>query len=208
MGSTLQSLIQLLYIFYSRNMVFMPALNLLVYNVLVGYISTEINRIINVSTAQTSLWQHIPIIGQMFAPLEPETHYGVEFGERMWNFNLYINIFLLLPAFFQIYHISLLVALVLMWNCYLHQCLAAFHLKMVWHLWWSDLCWSYYAPLVFFGFLMTMLHFSLIIATVMYQMQIDEDPKPRIQPEALPEQQPHPAEKIQKQMPMDQPIGL
>ncbi|EDX11496.1 GD15033 [Drosophila simulans] len=107
-------------------MVFMPALNLLVYNVLLGYISTEINRIINVSTAQTSLWQHIPIIGQMFAPLEPETHYGVEFGERMWNFNLYINIFLLLPAFFQIYHISLLVALVLMWNCYLHQCLGCF----------------------------------------------------------------------------------
>jgi len=28
-------------------MIFMPALNLLVYNVLVGYISMEINRIIN-----------------------------------------------------------------------------------------------------------------------------------------------------------------
>ncbi|XP_033159444.1 uncharacterized protein LOC117140557 isoform X2 [Drosophila mauritiana] len=153
-------------------MVFMPALNLLVYNVLVGYISTEINRIINGISPHNS------------------------------------GTTLMYPIHNQIYHISLLVALVLMWNCYLHQCLAAFHLKMVWHLWWSDLCWSYYAPLVFFGFLMTMLHFSLIIATVMYQMQIDGDPKPRIQPEALPEQQPHPADKIQKRMPMDQPIGL
>nr|NP_001262212.1 uncharacterized protein Dmel_CG11404, isoform B [Drosophila melanogaster]AGB94905.1 uncharacterized protein Dmel_CG11404, isoform B [Drosophila melanogaster] len=186
-------------------MIFMPALNLLVYNVLVGYISMEINRIIN---AQTSLWQNIPIIGQMFAPLQPETNYGVEFGESMWDFNLYVNILLLLPAFFQIYHISLLVAIVLMWNCYLHQCLAAFHLKMVWHLWWSDLCWSYYASLVLFGFLLTMLHFSLIIATVMYQMQIDGDPKPRIQSEALPEQQPHPAEEIQERMAMAQTIKI
>ncbi|XP_043649379.1 uncharacterized protein LOC122617544 isoform X2 [Drosophila teissieri] len=155
-------------------MLCMPALNLLFYNGLLGYIIREISQIINVSTARKSVWYHIPIIGRIFAPVTPQAPNAEEFGENLWDINIYVNILLLLPALFQ--------------------CLGALHLKLMWHLWWSDLCWSYYAPLVFFGLLMNMLHLSLIIGTMKFQIRMDGDPKHRIQSQVFPEQQPHPGE--------------
>ncbi|XP_043649378.1 uncharacterized protein LOC122617544 isoform X1 [Drosophila teissieri] len=175
-------------------MLCMPALNLLFYNGLLGYIIREISQIINVSTARKSVWYHIPIIGRIFAPVTPQAPNAEEFGENLWDINIYVNILLLLPALFQIHHFTLLVAFILMWNFYVYQCLGALHLKLMWHLWWSDLCWSYYAPLVFFGLLMNMLHLSLIIGTMKFQIRMDGDPKHRIQSQVFPEQQPHPGE--------------
>ncbi|XP_039488094.1 uncharacterized protein LOC120449595 [Drosophila santomea] len=166
----------------------MPALNLLFYNGLLGYIIREISQIINVYTARKSVWDHIPIIGRIFAPITPQAPNAEEFGENLWDVNIYVNILLLLPALFQIHHFAVLVAVILMWNFYVYQSLSAIHLMLMWHLWWSDLCWGYYAPLVFFGLLMNMLHLSLIIGTMKFQMRMEEDPK------SIFEQQPHPGE--------------
>ncbi|EDV52767.2 LOW QUALITY PROTEIN: uncharacterized protein LOC6544199 [Drosophila erecta] len=187
-------------------MICMPALNLLFYNGLLGYLVREITQIINDSSARTSVWQHIPIIGRIFAPVQLQALNAEEFGENLWDLNPYVNILLLLPALFQSHHFTMVMAPILMLNFYVYQCLGALHLKLMWHLWWSDLCWSYYAPLVFFGLLMNTLHLSLIIGALKAQLTIDSDRKPRIMSEYFPEQQQLAGEEIRERRTMAQNI--
>jgi len=82
----------------------------------------------------------------------------------------------------QIHNFGLLVALILMWNFYVYQRLFDFYLKLVWHLWWSDLCWEYYVPLVLFGLVMNTLHLGLIVGTIKLQTKRPEDPQTQSEP--------------------------
>ncbi|XP_016959320.1 uncharacterized protein LOC108030779 isoform X1 [Drosophila biarmipes] len=157
-------------------MVCVPALNLFLYNCLVVYIARKVQRIINVPSTNAS-WPRIPLIGRVFGlqPGDPPSD-GVEFHDVLWNVNLHVNFLLLLPALFQIRNFGMLVALILMWNFYVYQRLLDFYLKLVCHLWWSDLGWAYYVPLVFFGLVMNTLHLTLIVGTMKLQTKGPEDP--------------------------------
>ncbi|XP_016959321.1 uncharacterized protein LOC108030779 isoform X2 [Drosophila biarmipes] len=137
-------------------MVCVPALNLFLYNCLVVYIARKVQRIINVPSTNAS-WPRIPLIGRVFGlqPGDPPSD-GVEFHDVLWNVNLHVNFLLLLPALFQR--------------------LLDFYLKLVCHLWWSDLGWAYYVPLVFFGLVMNTLHLTLIVGTMKLQTKGPEDP--------------------------------
>ncbi|XP_017004241.2 uncharacterized protein [Drosophila takahashii] len=174
-------------------MICIPALNLFFYNCLVVYIARKVIRIIKAPLTNANGWCRIPLIGRIFGSQQPDTlDDGLEFPEfdvALWNVNLHVNFLLLLPALFQIHHFTLLVALILMWNFYVYQRLFAFYLKLVWHLWWSDLGWVYYAPLVIFGLVMNTLHLSLIIGTMKLQTKSPQDPLPQIQLESPPQQE-------------------
>ncbi|XP_037718206.1 uncharacterized protein LOC119552615 [Drosophila subpulchrella] len=165
-------------------MVCMPALNLLLYNGLVVYMARKVQRIIKVPSTNASRWRRIPLIGRIFGPKPPDTlNDGVEFDDVLWSVNLHVNFLLLLPALFQIHNFGLLVALILMWNFYAYQRLFDFYLKLVWHLWWSDLCWAYYVPLVLFGLVLNTLHLSLIVGTMKLQIKRPENPQTQSEPE-------------------------
>ncbi|XP_017084256.1 uncharacterized protein LOC108116748 [Drosophila eugracilis] len=159
-------------------MICMPALNLFLYNGLLVYIAREVKRVVSAPSSNISGWRRIPIIGRVFAPQQANPAEDVtdspEFSDFLWCVNLYVNFLLLLPVFLKVHNFSLLVAMVLMWNFYVYQRLFAFYLRLVWHLWWSDLCWAYYAPLAILGFLMSSMHLGLIVGTMNLQTKRPE----------------------------------
>ncbi|KAH8364383.1 hypothetical protein KR084_006491, partial [Drosophila pseudotakahashii] len=191
-------------------MICIPALNLFFYNCIVVYIAREVIRIIkgkiemiNIFVALKTFllapltnargWSRIPLIGRIFGSQQLDTFDDElefpEFEDVMWNMNLRVNFLLLVPALFKIHHFSLLMALILMWNFYVFQRLFAFYLKLVWHLWWSDLSWAYYAPLFVFGLVMNALHLSLIIGTMKLQRKSPQDPMLQIQSQSHSQQE-------------------
>ncbi|KAI8037903.1 hypothetical protein M5D96_009404 [Drosophila gunungcola] len=149
-----------------------PALYLFFFNGLMVYLAKEVNRIVKAS----------------FFPRQPADTDSAfldhkEFSDFLWNMNLYVNCLLLLPALCQLHHFRPLVASVLVWNFYVYQRLFGFLLRLTWYLWWSDLCWAYYGPLVVLGLLLSTLHLALIVATTKLQTEgLEERPPSRQRP--------------------------
>ncbi|KAH8380594.1 hypothetical protein KR009_011608, partial [Drosophila setifemur] len=154
-------------------MLYFPALNLFFYNSLLVYIARQIKRIIKAPSTNVSVWQLIPIFGKFLSPQPIGGQQGLsdihEFNEILWNVNIYLNLLLLFPAICQHRHLSLLVAVIIMWNFYVFERVVAFFACLVWSVLWSDLSWIYFGFLVLSGILMNAMHLVLIVGTLKLQ---------------------------------------
>ncbi|XP_030385965.1 uncharacterized protein LOC115632847 [Scaptodrosophila lebanonensis] len=153
-------------------MLFMPAINLFLYNAFLVYLTKDIKRIIEVPTEFVSLWHQIPFIGRFVAPKQPKIeppHEYNEFTTPILCLNVVINTSLLLPAFVQHRHFSILVAIVLLWNFFIFERMFTFMITLMWSLWWSNITGFYYLIITFCGFLMNSMHFLLILDVMKLQ---------------------------------------